>query len=189
MNFIETGIPGAYVIAPEAKADSRGSFARTWCAYEFESMGLNPRLVQCSTSINLRAGTLRGLHYQTRPHLEAKLVRCTRGRAFDVVVDLRPGSPTFGRWYGEEISARNGRMMYVPEGVAHGFQTIEDETEIFYQISTYYAPEFAAGVRWNDPEIGIDWPLPAAPIISDRDAKLPWLSAVEGYAPPAGAAA
>lgn len=189
MIFTETKIPGAYVIETEPKKDERGAFARTWCAFEFESMGLNPRLVQCSTSLNLRRGTLRGLHFQRSPHLEAKLVRCTRGRAFDVIVDLRPESPTFRMWHGEEISVQNGRMIYVPEGVAHGFQTIEDETELLYQISTYYAPEFAAGIRWNDPGIGIDWPMPKRPILSERDARLPYLDETYGGAPRTGTAA
>lgn len=176
MIFTETPIAGAFVIEPEAIRDNRGFFARTWCSYEFERHGLNPRLVQCSTSFNSRKGTLRGLHYQTAPHLEAKLVRCTRGAAFDVVVDVRMQSPTFGQWYASEISDTNGRMMYVPEGVAHGFQTLVDDTELFYQISTFYAPEFASGLRWNDPDIGISWPFPAAPILSGRDARLPFLN-------------
>ncbi len=180
MIFTQTIIPGAYVIAPEAKADPRGSFARTWCAFEFENMGLNPRLVQCSTSRNIRAGTLRGLHYQTAPHLEAKLVRCTRGAAFDVIVDMRVDSPAFGRWFSAEITAANGTMIYIPEGVAHGFQTLVDETELFYQISTYYAPEFATGIRWNDPDIGIRWPMPGNTVISEKDAALPYLCDVTG---------
>lgn len=175
MNFHDTSIPGAFVIEPEPVRDERGSFARTWCQYEYESRGLTSRFVQCSTSFNRCRGTLRGMHFQRAPHLESKLVRCTRGRAYDVILDLRPTSPAFGRWFGAEISADDTRMMYVPEGVAHGFQTLEDETEILYQISTYYAPEFAAGVRWDDPEVGIGWPLLARPIISDRDLALPLL--------------
>lgn len=175
MNFHDTPIPGAFVIEPEPVRDERGSFARTWCQYEYESRGLTSRFVQCSTSFNRRRGTLRGMHFQRAPHLESKLVRCTRGRAYDVILDLRPASPAFGRWFGAEIGADDCRMMYVPEGVAHGFQTLEDETEILYQISTYYAPEFAAGVRWDDPEVGIRWPMPARPVMSDRDRALPFL--------------
>lgn len=175
MRFIETGIAGAVVIEPEYARDERGSFARTWCRHEFSMQGLADRFVQCSTSYNHRAGTVRGMHFQRAPHLEAKLVRCTRGRAFDVVVDLRRNSPTFGRWKGVELGADNGKMMYIPEGVAHGFQTLDDATEIFYQISTYYAPDYATGVRWDDPDIGIRWPLPGAPVISDRDRAQPLL--------------
>lgn len=175
MIFNETKIPGAYVIELEPISDDRGSFARTWCQVEFENHGLSAQLVQCSTSLNLQTGTLRGLHYQRAPHLEAKLVRCTRGSAFDVIVDMRESSPMFGQWCATEISADNGRMIYIPEGVAHGFQTLENETEIFYQISTHYAPEFAAGVRWDDPDIAIDWPKTGQRIISERDCAHPML--------------
>ena len=176
MIFEETSIRGAYVISPEPICDERGSFSRTWCQYEFERRGLNAKLVQCSTSFNARAGTLRGLHFQRPPHMEAKLVRCTRGAAFDVLVDLRRESPSFGAWTATEVSVANGRMVYVPEGVAHGFQTLEPETELFYQISTYYAPEFASGLQWNDPDIRIAWPEPPTErIISAKDRTLPLL--------------
>jgi len=173
MLFTNTPIPGVVIVDPEPVCDERGTFARSWCQFEFENHGLNGRLVQCSRSVNTHAGTLRGMHYQSAPHLEAKLVRCTRGSAFDAVVDLRAGLPSFGRWFGCEISAANGRALYIPEGVAHGFQTLEDETELFYQISTYYAPEFAAGLRWNDPDIGIEWPECPQRIISERDQEHP----------------
>lgn len=173
MIFEETPIPGAFVIVPEQVCDVRGSFARTWCHYEFESRGLNSQFVQSSTSFNHRAGTLRGLHFQRAPHLEAKLVRCTRGRAFDVIVDLRRESPAFGRWFATEIGADDGHMMFIPEGVAHGFQTLEDATEILYQISTYYAPDYAAGLRWDDPDIGIAWPEAEERTISEKDRELP----------------
>lgn len=180
MIFRQTPIPGAYIIDPEPVADERGAFVRSWCQYEFENHGLNGRLVQCSRSVNTRAGTLRGMHYQRAPHLEAKLVRCTRGRAFDAIVDMRPGFATFGKWFACEISADNGRAFYIPEGVAHGFQTLEDDTELFYQISTYYAPEFAAGLRWDDPEVGIEWPTCPRRVISERDDALPPFAAIRG---------
>ena len=175
MIFQETKIPGAFLILPEALEDERGLFARTWCHLDFESRGLNPGLVQCSTSFNTHAHTLRGLHYQCAPHLEAKLVRCTRGAVFDVMADLRKDSPAFGQWIGEELSADNRKMFYIPEGLAHGFQTLEDKTEILYQISTYFAPQSAAGLRWDDPDLAIEWPLARDRIISDRDRKLPLL--------------
>lgn len=180
MIFTETIIPSAFIVDVERAEDDRGSFARTWCQYEFERMGLDGRYVQCSTSCNRRAGTIRGLHYQTAPHLEAKIVRCTGGAIFDVIVDLRRDSPAFGRWTGYELSAENGRAVYIPEGVAHGFQSLVDGAEILYQISTYYAPEFAAGIRWDDPDIAIAWPLPQAPVISDRDRQLPYFADVFG---------
>ena len=173
MIFTETSIPGAYLVEPEHIADERGFFARTWCQHEFEIHGLNPRLVQCSTSFNAKPGTLRGLHYQAPPHMEAKLVRCTRGALFDVIVDLREDSPAYGEWVGIEMSPENGRMVYIPEGVAHGFQTLVPETEIFYQISTYYAPDSAAGIAWDDPDLAIDWPPVTERIISRADADRP----------------
>lgn len=156
---------------PERKADLRGFFARTWCAKEFASAGLNSKLVQCSISFNEKRGTLRGLHYQAAPHAEDKLVRCTRGAIYDVIVDLRPDSATYRRWHAEELTADNRRMLYVPLGVAHGFQTLTDHAEVFYQMSEFYHPDLARGVRWNDPILGIPWPVPN-PIISDRDQAL-----------------
>jgi dTDP-4-dehydrorhamnose 3,5-epimerase len=172
VTFEPTAIPGVVVVRPERFADARGHFARTWDGDELAAHGLNPRVVQCSTSFNARAGTLRGMHYQAAPHAEAKLVRCTRGRVFDVALDLRPGSPTFRQWAGAELSAENGAALYVPEGCAHGFLTLEDASEVFYMISAPYAPEAARGARWDDPAFGIRWP--AAPrVIHDRDAGYP----------------
>jgi dTDP-4-dehydrorhamnose 3,5-epimerase len=170
--FTEAPLKGAFVIEPEPLADTRGFFARTWCQREAEKHGLNPRLVQCSVSFNLRRGTLRGLHYQAAPHEEAKLVRCTTGAIHDVIVDLRPDSPTFRGHFAVLLSAKNRRMLYVPEGFAHGFQTIEDGTEVFYQMSEFYSPQSARGVRWDDPAFGIVWPA-ADRIINERDRAYP----------------
>lgn len=176
MIFKETSIAGAHLIEPEQIRDGRGYFTRTWCQYEFESRGLNAALVQCSTSFNALAGTLRGIHFQAPPHMEAKLVRCTRGALFDVIVDMRKDSASYGDWAGFELTADNGHMVYMPEGVAHGFQTLAPETEIFYQISTHYAPDYAAGIRWDDPDLGVEWPVAGKRIISERDAGLPYFS-------------
>ncbi len=166
--FRETALPGAYVLEPERREDERGFFARTWCRQEFEARGLDARLVQCSVSFNRRRGTLRGLHFQAPPREEPKVVRCTRGSLFDVVVDLRPDSPTRFHWAGVTLTAENRLALYVPPGLAHGFQTLEDETEVFYQIGELYYPELARGVRWDDPAFGVAWPLPD-PILSERD--------------------
>jgi dTDP-4-dehydrorhamnose 3,5-epimerase len=170
--FHELTLSGAFRIEPERIEDSRGFFARTFCTGEFAEHGLDPELRQCSLSFNHKRGTLRGLHYQTAPWEEAKLIRCTRGRIFDVIVDLRPDSGTCGHWEGMELSAENRTMVYAPQGFAHGFQTLEDDTEIFYQISTPYHAEAASGIRWDDPDIAISWPL-ADPILSGRDNCLP----------------
>ena len=169
MKFIPTSLDGAFVIDPDHLEDERGYFARTFCRGEFSAHGLNPNLVQCNVSFNLKKGTLRGMHYQVKPHEEAKLVRCTRGAICDVIVDIRRDSPTFRKWFTVELSAANGRMIYIPEGFAHGFQTLEDGSEVFYQMSEKYFPESARGIRWNDPVIGIRWPI-ADPVISQRDA-------------------
>jgi dTDP-4-dehydrorhamnose 3,5-epimerase len=152
----------------EKHADHRGFFARTYCEREFEAHGLNSRYVQSSVSFNLRKGTLRGMHFQAAPFQEAKLVRCSRGSIYDVIIDLRLDSSTFKQHYGLELSAENGKMLYVPEGFAHGFQTLEDNSEVFYQISQFYSPEHARGVRWNDTAFGINWP-PAERTILERD--------------------
>lgn len=168
MNVEPTAIPGVWLIDIEPHRDDRGFFARTWCAEEAVRHGLNPACVQCSISFNKRRGTLRGVHWQAAPREEAKWIRCTRGAAWDVALDLRPGSTTYGKWVGTELSADSRRMIYIPEGVAHGFQTLESDTELFYQISEIYVPELARGVRWNDPAFGIHWPLPD-PVLSDRD--------------------
>ena len=168
MNFISTPLEKAYIIEIEAMADERGFFARSWCAQEFSLHGLNPNVAQCSVSFNARRGTLRGMHYQNEPHPEAKLVRCSSGAIYDVVLDLRPASPSYCKWFAVELTAANRKMLYVPEGMAHGFQTLADDTEVFYQISESYRPECARGVRWDDPRFGIEWPI-RDPIISQRD--------------------
>lgn len=170
MIFRHTVIPGVVVIEPEPFEDDRGLFARTWCQREFAQHGLNPRLVQCSLSFNRRRGTLRGMHYQAPPHAEAKLIRCSRGGIWDVALDLRRDSSTFGQHTGIELTAENRLMLYVPEGCAHGFQTLVDDTEVVYQMSEFYEPAAAGGVRFDDPAFGIPWPIPD-PVILDRDRK------------------
>jgi dTDP-4-dehydrorhamnose 3,5-epimerase len=174
VRFQETELPGAFVIEPERIEDDRGFFARTWCIREFADHGLSTDLVQCNVSYNARKGTLRGMHYQVAPHAEVKLVRCTRGSILDVIVDVRPESPTFHRSVGVELSARNGRMLYIPQGFAHGFQTLEDGSEVFYQMSTFYHPESARGLRWDDPAVGIEWPLDVQ-VIAEKDRGFPLL--------------
>lgn len=175
--FRETTLPGVFIIEPERREDRRGFFARTWCEEEFAAHGLNPRLVQCSVSLNVLRGTLRGMHYQAPPHAEAKLIRCTRGAIWDVALDLRPDSPTFRRHVGVELSAENHLALYIPEGVAHGFQTLDDNTEVFYQMTAAYAPDAARGVRFDDPAFGISWPIPQ-PILLDRDRNYPSVETV-----------
>ncbi len=172
MIFTETDVAGAFLVEPEPVADERGFFARTWDRREFQARGLNPDLAQCSVSFNRRRGTLRGLHYQRPPHQEAKLVRCTAGAVYDVVVDLRPASPTFKRHAGATLTAANRLALYVPEGCAHGFLTLEDATEVSYQISEFYAPEAAAGVRFDDPALGIAWPAEVR-VVNQRDRAYP----------------
>ena len=173
MRFLETPLAGVWVVEPDRLTDERGYFARTFCEGAFAERGLATHWVQCNTSYNRHRGTLRGMHYQAAPHGEAKLIRCTRGALFDVVVDLRANSPTRGRWFGVELSAETGRMLYVPEGLAHGFQTLEDATEVFYQMSHAYVPEAARGVRWDDPAFAIAWPESGARVISERDRTYP----------------
>jgi dTDP-4-dehydrorhamnose 3,5-epimerase len=170
--FVPTGLPAAFVVEPERREDQRGFFARTWCAREFEARGLTTRLVQCSVSFNKRKGTLRGMHYQAPPHEEAKLVRCTMGAIHDVIIDLRPTSPTYKLYVAVLLTAENRRMLYVPEGFAHGFQTLVDDTEVFYQMSEFHSPAHARGVRWDDPAFAIAWP-PDDRIINDRDRSYP----------------
>jgi dTDP-4-dehydrorhamnose 3,5-epimerase len=172
MTFHETSLAGVFEIRLERMADERGFFARTWCQREFETQGLNPRLVQCSVSFNTRKGTLRGIHYQAVPCPETKLVRCTRGAIYDVVIDLRRQSPTFRHWIGIDLTASNRHMLYIPEGCAHGFLTLEAETEVFYQMSEFYRPELARGVRWNDPAFNVVWPS-VVEVISERDRNYP----------------
>ena len=169
MIFNETKLPGAFIIEVKRLEDERGFFGRSFCRREFEERGLNPFVAQCNISFNRDAGTLRGMHYQAAPHAEEKLVRCTRGALYDVIIDLRPESPTFKRWVSLELTEENCRMLYIPKGFAHGFQTLVDETEIFYQMSTFYHPESSRGVRWNDPAFGIQWPETDRVILSDRD--------------------
>ncbi len=168
MIFTETPLTGAYLIDLERREDERGFFARSWCQEEFSRHGLETRLVQCNISFNMRRGTLRGMHYQAEPYPEAKLVRCTMGAIYDVIIDLRPASPTFKKWFGVELTAENRRALYVPVGFAHGFQTLVDNSEVFYQMSEFFHPECARGVRWNDPCFGIVWPV-NPPILSRRD--------------------
>ena len=168
MKFTETPLGGAFVIELELLPDERGHFARTFDLAEFAAQGLDAAVVQCNTSFNTHRGTLRGMHYQAAPNGEAKLVRCTRGSIYDVAVDLRPESETHRRWFGVELSADNARMLYIPVGMAHGFQTLEDESEVHYQMSHQYVPDHAHGVRFDDPAFSIEWPLPD-PIVSERD--------------------
>jgi dTDP-4-dehydrorhamnose 3,5-epimerase len=170
MRFIATKLEGACIVEPEPHQDNRGLFARTFCAHEFRNQGLAETFVQCNTSWNAHKGTVRGLHYQLSPSCEAKLVRCTAGGVWDVIVDLRPESPTYLQHVGVELSARNRRALYIPEMFAHGFQTLEDGTEVFYQMSEFYTPESARGLRHDDPKLGIRWPLPVTSI-SEKDEK------------------
>jgi dTDP-4-dehydrorhamnose 3,5-epimerase len=171
--FEETELPGAFVIDIEPYEDERGFFARAWCGDEFEQHGLSTNVVQCNLAYNRAKWTLRGMHYQEPPHAEVKLVRCTRGAVYDVIVDLRPDSSTFARWVGIELTADNHRMLYVPEGFAHGYQTLADDTETYYQVSAAYEPGSARGVRWDDPAFGITWPAAERRIISDKDRAWP----------------
>lgn len=168
MIFIETKLKGSFTIEIEKLEDERGFFARTWDRKIFEEKVSNPNLAQCNISFNKLKGTLRGMHYQKEPYQEAKLVRCTKGRIYDVVIDLRPKSQTFKEWFGVELSEDNHAMHYVPEGFAHGFQTLEDNSEVFYQISEFYKPEYSAGIRWDDKAFQITWPLKPTQI-SKRD--------------------
>jgi dTDP-4-dehydrorhamnose 3,5-epimerase len=168
MIFRETELAGVFEITPELRRDERGFFARSWCRKELEAQGLNSRLEQCSISFNLRKGTLRGIHWQIEPFEETKIVRCTQGAIYDVAVDLRKGSPTYKKWTAVTLSAAKRNMLYIPDGCGHGFITLQDETEVSYQISEFYKPESTRGVRWNDPAFGIVWPLPAE-VISERD--------------------
>lgn len=172
MRFEPTEIPGCVLVLPERHADARGHFARTWDANLFAAQGLAGILSQCSVSFNPRRGTLRGMHWQAAPHAEAKLVRCTRGALFDVCLDVRPGSPTFGRWTSATLTPETGAALYVPEGCAHGFLTLADDTEVFYMISAAYAPQSAQGIRYDDPAFGIAWPEPVR-VVSERDRTYP----------------
>jgi dTDP-4-dehydrorhamnose 3,5-epimerase len=169
MRFDELPLTGAFVVSPERHRDGRGWFARTFCRDEFAARGLIGDFVQCSTSFNTGRGTLRGMHFQRAPHAETRLVRCTRGAVFDVLLDLRPGSATFRGWQAVELNEENGVAVYIPAGFAHGFQSLTDASEVFYQIAGRYIPTSSSGVRWDDPTFGIDWPV-RPPILSQRDA-------------------
>jgi len=172
MIFRECSIPGAWIVTPEVREDDRGYFVRTWCRREFQDRGLPGWFVQCSMSYTRRRGTLRGLHYQGAPYEEAKLVRCTHGAIYDVIVDLRRESPTYLRFLSVELTAENCAALFVPAGCAHGFQTLVDDSQVFYQMTAFYEPTASRGVRWNDPLLGIPWPL-TDPILHERDANYP----------------
>jgi dTDP-4-dehydrorhamnose 3,5-epimerase len=178
MIFTETKLKGAYIIELEPIEDERGFFARSFCQKEFEKHGLNPCIVQCNISYNKSKGVLRGMHYQVAPYEEAKLVSCIRGTLYDVIIDLRPDSPTYCQWFAVELAAHRSpliapyKMLYVPKGFAHGFQTLEDNTEVFYQMSEFYHPEYGRGIRWDDPTFEISWPLPVR-LISIKDLSYP----------------
>ncbi len=172
MNFSETKLKGAFIIMPDLIKDERGFFARTFCRREFEKYGLNSNIVQCNISFNKTKGTLRGMHYQIPPGSEAKLVRCIAGTIFDVIVDLRSASPTFKQWFATDLSSENHKLLYIPEGFAHGFQTLTDDTELIYHHSAFYNPECERGLRFDDPQLNIIWPLPAE-TLSSRDKNHP----------------
>lgn len=175
MKFTETPLAGAFLIEPEPRADARGFFARIFCRGEFEKLGLDSSVTQCNISFNPHKGTLRGMHYQLPPRQEVKLVRCTLGAVFDAIVDLRPGSPSFLRWFGVELSASNHRMLYVPRGFAHGYLTLCRDSEVFYQVSEFYSPDCERGLRFDDPAFAIVWPF-APVVVSDKDRSHPLYS-------------
>ena len=172
MLFTEAKLKGVFIVDVEFREDERGFFARSWCEDEFKQHGLNSHLAQCNISFNKKRGTLRGMHYQISPFVEEKLVRCTKGAICDVIIDLRPESPTFKQWLSVELTEENYRSIFIPAGFAHGFQTLQDKSEVFYQMSEFYRPEYARGVRWNDPTFGIVWPIDRQ-IISRRDQEYP----------------
>ena len=173
MKFIETDLKGAYIIDIDEISDARGFFARAWCQREYENYGITSKIVQSNIAFNHKKGTLRGLHYQVAPHEETKLVRCTKGSIFDVMVDLRVESCTYGKWFGVELNEVNHRMLLVPEGFAHGYQTLQDNTEVFYQVSEFFNPDAELGVRYDDAKFGISWPLEVS-VISEKDANWPF---------------
>jgi dTDP-4-dehydrorhamnose 3,5-epimerase len=172
MKFMETKLKGAFLITPEIIEDERGFFARVFCQNEFRDHGLHPNFVQCNVSYNGTIGTLRGMHYQENPHSEVKLVRCTAGAIYDVIIDLRPDSSTFMQWFAAELSESNRHMLYVPKGFAHGYQTLQQQSEVFYQVSAFYNQASERGVRWNDPAFGLEWPIPVSKL-SKKDATFP----------------
>ena len=171
--FTETKLKGAFIVDPERFEDTRGFLARSFSAKEFESRGLNPRIAECNISFSKKRYTVRGMHFQHPPFAQAKLVRCSKGAIYDAIIDLRPESPTFKQWIGEELTAENRRILYVPEGFAHGFQTLADDTEVFYQMTNFYNPGSEGGVRWNDPVFAIDWPATDGVTINERDQNYP----------------
>lgn len=175
MRYLETPLPGVWLIESERIEDERGWFARTFDEAEFRERGMNPAVVQCNASFNLSRGTLRGMHYQADPHGESKLVRCVRGAIFDVAVDLRNDSATFTRWHAAELSADNGTALYIPPGLAHGFQALTDDTEVLYMMGSEYVPDAAVGVRWDDPAFAIEWPVAPSSgrVISEKDSSYP----------------
>ena len=173
ITFEETKLKGAYLLKPERFDDPRGFLSRSFSAREFEERGLNPCVAECNISFSKKKHTVRGMHFQHSPYAQAKLVRCTRGAVFDVIIDLRSESETFGQWVAEELTAENRHLLYVPEGFAHGFQTLVDDAELFYQISTTYTPGSEGGVRWNDPAFGIEWPEREVVVINERDRTYP----------------
>ena len=172
MKFTETQLEGAYIVEIEKMTDERGFFARSWCQKEFEAQGLAPGVVQTNVSYNMKKGTLRGMHYQISPYEETKLVRCTRGAVLDVIIDLRPDSTTYKKWFGLELTADNYKMLFVPEKFGHGFQVLADDTEVTYQVSQFYTPGAEKGIRWDDPAFAIDWPFPVT-VISEKDNSWP----------------
>ncbi len=178
MLFKETELKGVFIIDLEQKQDSRGFFARTFCAKEFEAHGLKPTVAQCNLSFNYRKGTLRGMHYQMAPYAETKLIRCTRGAIYDAIADLRPDSRTYLYHITIELTAENRKALYIPEGFAHGFQTLTDETEVVYQMGEFYTPGYAFGLRYDDPALAIEWPLPVSEI-SEKDLAWPLFSPTE----------
>jgi dTDP-4-dehydrorhamnose 3,5-epimerase len=173
MIFTETKLAGAYIVDLQKHHDNRGFFARAWCAHELRDHGIPMQVVQANLAHTVHKGTLRGLHYQIAPHAELKFFRCIRGVVYDVTLDLRPESPTFGQWQGIELSAENRRAIYIPAGFAHGYQTLTDDAEVFYMVSEAYAPGAESGIRWNDPAFEIDWPITANVILSDKDQNWP----------------
>jgi dTDP-4-dehydrorhamnose 3,5-epimerase len=173
MIFTETKLAGAYIVDIDPLSDARGFFARAWCAQELEEHGLVARIAQCNTSYNKRKGTLRGMHLQRAPHEEVKFVKCIRGALYDVIIDLRPGSATYMEWVGVELTAENRRALYVPEGFAHGFQSLQDDVETLYMVSEFYAPQAETGFRWDDPAFAVVWPLGPPTVVSEKDASWP----------------
>ena len=173
MIFEETKLKDAFIIEMEPITDNRGFFARAWCQKEFEAHGLIASFVQANITFSPQKGTLRGLHYQIAPHEEVKLVRCTRGATYDVIIDLRPESATYRQWLGTDLTVNNRKMIYIPGGFAHGYQILMDNTEVFYQVGQFYAPDYERGIRWNDPAFTITWPITSPPILSEKDKRWP----------------